>query len=71
MADNDLVIILSSLLEDIPHVGIIKKFHNTSFLVGKKVFAFTKGDDTKGQLQHHHHHQHRQDRTAAADLSIR
>lgn len=44
MVDNDLVTILSSLLKDIPHVSIMKKFHNTSFLIGKKVFAFTKGN---------------------------
>jgi len=37
MADNDLVIILSSLLEDIPRVGIIKKFHDTSSLSYNKM----------------------------------
>jgi len=43
LADN-LVTILSSLLKDIPRVSITKKFHNTSFLIGRKVFAFTKGE---------------------------
>jgi hypothetical protein len=44
MADNDLTTILSSTLEDLPHVSIAKKVNHASFLIGKKVFAYTQGD---------------------------
>lgn len=44
MTDNDLTIILSAMLEDLPHVRIEQKAHHTSFLVGKKVFAYTQDE---------------------------
>jgi len=40
----DLAAVVSMLLEGLPGVTTQRKFHNTSFLVKKKVFAFTRPD---------------------------
>ena len=40
----DLAAVVSMLLEGLPGVTTQRKFHNTTFLVKKKVFAFTRPD---------------------------
>lgn len=42
MKDNDLATILLSMLKDLPQVSIVEKANHISFLVGKKVFAYTQ-----------------------------
>ena len=42
MTDHDLSRVLSAMLEDLPQVVIEKKANHISFLVGKKVFAYTR-----------------------------
>ena len=44
MAENKLITVLSSMLEDLPGVNVGKKVNHASFLVGKKVFAYTQED---------------------------
>jgi hypothetical protein len=44
MVDIDRATLLSFLLKDMPYVCIRKKFRNTSLLIVKMVFAFTRGD---------------------------
>jgi hypothetical protein len=41
---NDLGAILGSMLAKLPGVVAAKKLNSTNFTVGKKVFAFTKGE---------------------------
>ncbi|HXV97716.1 MAG TPA: hypothetical protein VEC93_04770 [Anaerolineae bacterium] len=44
MTDNNLITVLSSMLEDLPQVSVENKVNHASFLVGKKVFAYTQED---------------------------
>jgi hypothetical protein len=44
MADNKLITVLSSMLEGLPGVSVGRKVNHASFLVGKKVFAYTQED---------------------------
>jgi hypothetical protein len=41
---NELPIVLTAMLENLPGVAVGKKFNSTNFTVRKKVFAFTKDD---------------------------
>ena len=50
MAGRDLGTVVCSMLESLPGISVQKKFHNTSFLVAKKVFAFTRRDDVVMKL---------------------
>jgi hypothetical protein len=43
-AKDDLAAILSSMLEGLPRVNVKKSANRLSFLIGKKVFAFTQKD---------------------------
>lgn len=50
MAENDFTTTLSFMLGSLPQVNIGKHINNTNFLVGKKVFAFIKGDSVAIKL---------------------
>lgn len=43
-AQNEVAIVLTPMLEKLPKVKTGTHLHNANFLVGKKVFAFVKGD---------------------------
>lgn len=45
MTNQQLTSILLSMLEDLPQVSVAKKVNHLSFLVGKKVFAYTRAED--------------------------
>src|SRR5947209_4272520 len=47
---NEIITVLSLMLQDLPNVSIGKHFHNTNFLVGKKVFTFIKDDNVVVKL---------------------
>lgn len=50
MTEEDLAILLASMLQDLPRVSVKKHFGHASFLAGKKVFAFIRGEGVAVKL---------------------
>ena len=50
MAEDQVAAVLSKMLKDLPHVSIKEHFSHSSFLVGKKVFAFMRNDGVAMKL---------------------